>query len=162
MTEIDVQQDPQALTLTVTTHLDAGVERVWQIWADPRQLERWWGPPSYPTTIVDHDLTAGGRVSYFMTGPEGDKHHGWWRVLSVDEPTGLEIEDGFADDSGTPNPDMPTTQMRVRLEPAGEGRTTMRIVTQFSSLADMERLVAMGMVEGIKEAASQIPALLAS
>jgi uncharacterized protein YndB with AHSA1/START domain len=80
----------------------------------------------------------------------------------VDEPTGLEIEDGYADDSGTPNPDMPTTQMRVRLEPAGEGRTTMRIVTQFSSLADMERLVAMGMVEGIKEAASQIPALLAS
>jgi uncharacterized protein YndB with AHSA1/START domain len=162
MTEIDVQKDPQALTLTVTTHLDAGVDRVWQIWADPRQLERWWGPPSYPTTVVDHDLSPGGGVSYFMTGPGGDKHHGWWRVLSVDAPTGLEIEDGFADDSGTPNPDMPTTRMSVQLEAAGAGRTTMRIVTRFSTLADMERLVAMGMVEGIKEAASQIPALLAS
>jgi hypothetical protein len=57
---------------------------------------------------------------------------------------------------------MPTTRMSVQLEAAGAGRTTMRIVTRFSTLADMERLVAMGMVEGIKEAASQIPALLAS
>ena len=160
--QIDVQKDTDALTLTVTTALDAPVARVWQIWADPRQLERWWGPPSYPTTVVDHDLTPGGRVSYYMTGPEGDKHAGWWRVLSVDAPNGLEIEDGFADDSGTPNPDMPTSVMKVSLEADGESRTTMRIVTQFASLADMERLVAMGMVEGIKEAASQIPALLAS
>ena len=160
--QIDVQKDTEALTLTVTTTLDAPVARVWQIWADPRQLERWWGPPSYPTTVVDHDLTPGGRVNYFMTGPEGDKHHGWWRVLSVEEPTAIDIEDGFADDSGTPNPDMPSTFMNVRLEPDGASATTMRIVTQFSSLADMERMVAMGMVEGIQEAASQIPALLAS
>jgi uncharacterized protein YndB with AHSA1/START domain len=162
MTAIDVHKDTQALTLTVTCHLDADVERVWQIWADPRQLERWWGPPTYPATFVDHDLTPGGRISYFMTGPEGDKHAGWWKVVSVDAPTSIEIEDGFADDSGTPNPDMPVTTMRVSLEPEGEGCTTMRVVTQFESLADMERLVAMGMVEGIKEAASQIPALLAS
>ena len=72
MTVAHVRRDPEALTMTITAELDATVERAWQLWADPRQLERWWGPPTYPATVVDHDLTAGGRVSYFMTGPDGD------------------------------------------------------------------------------------------
>jgi hypothetical protein len=35
-----------------------------------------------------------------MTGPEGDRHRGWWRVIAVDAPRALEFEDGFADDDG--------------------------------------------------------------
>ena len=73
MTVTSVHKDPEALTMTITAEFDAPVEQVWQMWADPRQLERWWGPPTYPATVVDHDLTPGGRVTYFMTGPEGDK-----------------------------------------------------------------------------------------
>ena len=34
-----------------------------------------------------------------MTGPEGDKHYGWWRVLTVDSPNRLEFEDGFTDEA---------------------------------------------------------------
>lgn len=56
-----------------------------QLWADPRKLERWWGPPTYPATVVEHDLRAGGKVAYLMTSPEGEQHHGWWKVLEVDE-----------------------------------------------------------------------------
>ena len=70
--------------MTITVEFDATVERAWQLWADPRQLERWWGPPTYPATFVDHDLSPGGRRTYYMTSPEGDKPHGWWEVLAVD------------------------------------------------------------------------------
>lgn len=35
-----------------------------------------------PATVVDHDLRPGGTVNYFMTGPEGDQPHGYWRVLA--------------------------------------------------------------------------------
>src|SRR5659263_474246 len=55
----------------------------------PDQLERWWGPPTYPATVVEHDLTPGGHVTYFMTGPEGERFHGWCRVLEVDPPLSL-------------------------------------------------------------------------
>ena len=102
MTVLAVNRDPVALTLTIVSEFDAPVARVWQVWADPRQLERWWGPPTYSATVVDHDLTPGGRVTYYMTGPNGQKYHGWWRVIAVDAPNSLEIEDGFADDSGRP------------------------------------------------------------
>ncbi len=72
----DVRKDPEARTMTITARYDAPVDRVWQIWNDARQLERWWGPPTHPATVVDHDLAPGGGVSYFMTGPEGEKYHG--------------------------------------------------------------------------------------
>ena len=85
----DVQHDLDKLTLTITADFAAPVERIWQVYADPRQLEKVWGPPTYPATVVDHDLTPGGRVTYFMTGPEGDKHAGYWQITAVDEPTEL-------------------------------------------------------------------------
>ena len=159
MSVTDVQKDPASLTLTITSAFDAPVARVWQVWEDPRQLERWWGPPTYPATVVDHDLTPGGKVSYFMTGPEGDQHHGWWRVVAVDAPHRLEFEDGFADDTGTPNPDLPVTVTRVSLSEQS-GRTQMAIETTFPSLEAMEQVISMGAEEGMKAALGQIDDLL--
>ncbi|HEY4410314.1 MAG TPA: SRPBCC domain-containing protein [Acidimicrobiia bacterium] len=160
MSVTSIEKDPVALTMTVTAEFDAPVERAWQLWADPRQLERWWGPPTYPATFVDHDLRPGGHVGYYMTGPEGDKPHGWWRILSVDAPHRLQFEDGFADDAGQPDPKMPTMTMRVTLEDRSGGGTTMVIVTTFPSTEAMEQLIAMGMEEGMAGALGQIDAIL--
>ncbi|MPY81647.1 MAG: SRPBCC domain-containing protein, partial [Actinophytocola sp.] len=56
----NAQHDLDNLTLTITAEFAAPVERVWQVYADPRQLERVWGPPSHPATFVDHELRPGG------------------------------------------------------------------------------------------------------
>ena len=155
-----ITKDPTTLTMTVTVELDVPVERAWQLWADPRQLEQWWGPPAYPATVVDHELVAGGRVSYFMTGPDGDKPHGLWEVIAVDPPARLEVRDVFADDSGEPNYDMPTTLMVVTLTARESGGTTMATESRFPSLEAMEQLVQMGMEEGITLAVGQIEGVL--
>jgi uncharacterized protein YndB with AHSA1/START domain len=160
MSVISIAKDPDALTMTITAEFDAPIERVWALWEDPRQLERWWGPPTYPATVVDHDLSVGGSVKYHMTGPEGDKAHGWWRVLLVDAPRRLEFQDGFADAAGDPNPDMPAVTMRVTLDEQSAGRTRMVIETTFPSADAMERLVSMGMEEGMSLALDQIDDLL--
>ena len=161
MSVTNVHKDPEALTMTITTELDATVERAWQLWDDPRQLERWWGPPTYPATFVDHDLAPGGRVTYFMTGPEGDKSHGWWQVQAVERPHRIELLDGFADDAGAPNPDMPSMTMVVTLAEREGGGTVMSVQTRFPSLEAMEQLVAMGMEQGMTEAMGQIDEILA-
>jgi len=161
MTSPSVTKDPEALTMTITAELDATVERGWQLWADPRQLERWWGPPTYPATFVDHDLTTGGRVTYFMTGPDGEKFNGWWQMIAVEPPNRLELKDRFADDSGTPKDSMPTTIMSMTLAPVSGGGTLMTIESRFPSLQAMEQMTAMGMEEGITAAVGQIPAILA-
>jgi uncharacterized protein YndB with AHSA1/START domain len=161
MTVTSVRKDPEALTMTITVELDATVERAWQLWADPRQLERWWGPPTYPATFVDHDLAPGGRVTYFMTGPEGDKAHGWWQVLAAEPPNRLELKDGFAHGDGTPNDAMPTMVMVATLAERDGGGTVMAIETQFPSLQAMDQLVSMGMDEGMAAAMGQIPEIVA-
>ncbi len=162
MSVTNIQKNPDTMTMTITAQFEVPAERVWQLWANPRQLERWWGPPTYPATVVDHDLTPGGSVTYFMTGPEGDKARGWWRVLSVDEPHSLRFEDGFADDAGQPNLDMPTTITSVSITEADSGGTSMVIETTFPSTEAMEQMVSMGMEEGITTALGQIDDLLRS
>jgi uncharacterized protein YndB with AHSA1/START domain len=160
VTTTDIRKDPEALTMTVTSEYDAPIERVWELWANPRLLERWWGPPTYPATFVDHDLTPGGRATYFMTGPDGDKPRGWWRILAVEAPHRIELEDGFADETGAPNPDLPVTTMRVELSEPSEGRTRMTIETTFPSAEAMAQIIAMGVEEGILAALGQIDEIL--
>ncbi|MBA2558041.1 MAG: SRPBCC domain-containing protein [Chloroflexi bacterium] len=161
MTVTAVRKDAEALTMTIVAEFDAPAERVWQLWADPRQLERWWGPPTYPATVDSHDLRAGGRVEYHMTGPEGDQPRGYWEVIEADPPRSLVFRDGFASDDGTPNTDLPATESRVRIEEVGDGCTRMTIEGVFPSAEAMEQLVAMGMEEGLTQAVGQIDAILA-
>jgi len=156
-----VDKDLDGHTMTVVADYDAPVERVWQLYADPRQLERFWGPPTWPATVVDHDLTPGGRVTYFMTGPDGMKSSGYWDVLEVEAPHRFVVEDGFADDAGQPNRDMPTTRMDLRLVARPDGGTTMTVVSTFPSTEAMQQMIEMGMEEGMREAMGQIDAVLA-
>ncbi|HEX2707218.1 MAG TPA: SRPBCC domain-containing protein [Solirubrobacterales bacterium] len=123
-------------------------------------MEHWWGPPSHPATVEEHDLTPGGDVTYFMTGPEGERYRGWWRITSVNPPTSLEFTDGFADHDGTPIDDMPTTSVRMQLT-ANHGGTRMELRSTFDSREQMEQLVNMGAAEGLQQAVGQMDALLA-
>ena len=160
MTVTNVHKDPDALTMTMTVELDTSVERAWQLWADPRQLERWWGPPGYPATFVDHRLEPGAESRYYMTTPEGEKFYGWWEVISVDPPRRLEVKDGFGDDTGKRNEDMPAGRMIVTLDQR-DGKTVMDITSHFTSLDAMNQLLEMGQEEGMVQALGQIEAILA-
>lgn len=161
MTVKSITKDPRALTMTVIAEFAATPDRVWQLWADPRQLERWWGPPTYPATVTAHDLRIGGRVEYHMTGPEGDQPKGYWLVDEVEPPYRLVFRDGFRNDDGTPNDEMPTTSGRVSIDDIGDGTTRMSIQTTFPSTEALEQLLAMGMEEGIRQAVGQIDVILA-
>jgi uncharacterized protein YndB with AHSA1/START domain len=161
MTVTSVETDYDNLSIVLIAEFDAPIERVWQLWSDPRQLERWWGPPSYPGTVEEFDLTPGGRVTYYMTSPEGEKHRGWWHVESVDPPASLEVTDGFADQDGNPAADMPTTRFRVELTQQGGG-TRMEVRSTYKTREDLDKVVSMGMLEGIRLSAGQMDAILAA
>ena len=161
MTVTALRKNPETLTMTIDGEFQATPERVWQLWADPRQLERWWGPPAYPATFTSHDLAPGNRSEYHMTGPTGDQPRGYWDIIETDPPGSLMFRDGFAHDDGTPNDAMPRNEARVKIEGIGEGRTRMSIQFHFSSSKAMEQLLAMRMEEGLTQAVGQIDAILA-
>jgi uncharacterized protein YndB with AHSA1/START domain len=158
MTIISVQKNTDALTLTFVAEFAADIDRVWQVWEDPRQLERWWGPPTWPATFSRHELSVGSRSSYFMTGPDGTRAGGWWLVTAVDAPSLLEFDDGFADENG--EPDDSIEPVKATLEPI-DGGTRMTTLSRFVSVDQLEKMVEMGMQEGMTLAMGQIDALLA-
>ncbi len=155
-----VNHDHDALTMTITAELDAGADRAWELWSDPRQLERWWGPPSHPATFVDYDFSTGGRVTYYMTGPEGEKFHGQWRIEEVEPPNRLRFADDDTDEEGKPSDGGPA-EMTVTIAEV-DGTTTMSIESRFPDHEAMERAIEMEMEQGMTEALGQIDALLAA
>lgn len=161
MTVISTHKDVEALTLTFVAEFDASVERVWQVWQDPRQLERWWGPPPWPATFERHEFDVGGQCRYYMTGPDGEKARGWWTITAIDAPHRLELDNGFADDDGEPSDTMDPMRIVITLEPVG-GKTRMTTVTTFVSTAQLAELMEMGMEEGMGLAMGQIDDVLAS
>lgn len=161
MTVISTTTDPVALSLSVVAEFSASPERVWALWEDPRQLERWWGPPTYPATFTRHDFEVDGESRYFMTGPGGDQPHGWWRMHVIDEPRRLEFDNGLAGDDGEPVPGVAPMDAYVTFE-AVEGGSRMTVQSKFVDEAQMEKMLAMGMSEGMTQAVSQIDGLLTS
>jgi uncharacterized protein YndB with AHSA1/START domain len=159
MSVIAVEKDLDNLSLLLIAEFDAPVERVWQLWADPRRLERWWGPPSHPATVEEHNLAIGGAVSYVMTGPGGERSRGWWRVSSVSAPRWLEFTDGFANEDGTPDAEMPTTHVQMLLTESGDG-TRMELRFMFASREHMDQLERWGAFEVFPQSVAQMDALL--
>ena len=160
MSIVSVEKDFDSLSLTLIADFDAPIERVWELWADPRQQERWWGPPTHPATFEKHDLAAGGEVTYVMTGPEGEQSRGWWRVTSVAPPSSLEFTDGFANRDGTPNAETPTTAVQMQLTER-DGSTRMELRFVFASSEHMRRLERGGAFAVFPQSVGQMDALLA-
>jgi uncharacterized protein YndB with AHSA1/START domain len=156
---VSVEKDLEALSLVLIAEFDAPIERVWELWADPRQLESWWGPPTHPATVQTHDLAVGGEVTYFMTGPEGEQSRGWWRITAAVPPRSLAFTDGWADQDGTPSAGAPTTDVQMQLTEQ-DGCTRMALRFAFASTEHMQQLERRGAFDVFPQSVAQMDALL--
>lgn len=160
-----VTKDIENLTMTVIADFAVPLRRLWDAYVDPRQLSRFWGPPSYPSTFTRHDAFVGGRSDYFMTGPEGDTHKGYWEWIDVKAPedgsvASFEVKDGFALEDCTPNPDLPNMRMVFQFSATDAGSQSV-VTTYFDSADQLQQLLEMGMEEGMREAMGQMDVVLA-
>jgi uncharacterized protein YndB with AHSA1/START domain len=146
--------------MTVVADFKAPLRRLWDAYTDPRQIEKFWGPPEWPATFTRHDACPGGRTEYAMHGPDGQVSHGYWEWVSVNAPHAFEVRDGFAGEDGANNTDMPSMVMRFEFSSTATG-SRLVTTTQFHSAAELEQLLGMGMEEGMRQAMGQIDAVLA-
>ena len=155
-----VTTDREALTMTLVADFPVPVERLWRAFADPRQLERFWGPPGYPTTFDTYDLRPGGFAHYWMTSPEGQRFHGRWDFTEIEEPHRIVILDSFADEKGEIDTSIGTGHMTFTFEstPTGSRYTAL---SRNETLEDLEKVLEMGQVEGMTLAIGQLDTVLA-
>lgn len=159
MTVLEVVTDAEELTLTVTAEFAATVDRVWQVWADPRSLEQWWGPPDRTASFDTHEFRPGGQARYRMSGPGGTETRGWWQICAIDQPHRLEFEDGVADADGGRATSFGVTHVKVTLEPSGAG-ARMVLSSAFSSVDQLDQMVSAGVADDVRRAVERIDAVL--
>ncbi|WIB76905.1 SRPBCC family protein [Curtobacterium sp. MCPF17_002] len=160
MPTTSVHTDPEELTMTLVAEFPVPVERLWGAFADPRQLERFWGPPGFPATFTSFDLRPGGRAHYRMTSPQGELFRSLWQVSEVDEPNRIVFRDLFATEDGEVDGSMPGSETVLTFEPVG-ARSRVTVLTSFTSSADLDQMLAMGMLEGYTQAFGQLDRVLA-
>ena len=150
-----ISKDPAKLSITVVGDYPVPQKRLWEAFADPRQLERFWGPPAFPATFTRHDFKVGGRAEYFLTLPEGKQWKGSWKFTAVNPISSFEARDG---EENAEDENMPAS-MKFSFETTPTG-SRMCIITWFSSIEAMEQTIP-GMEAGLRAAMPQLDALLA-
>ncbi|NLA35519.1 MAG: ATPase [Actinobacteria bacterium] len=160
MTITSVTKDPVALTMAVVADFPVPLERLWNAYMDPRQLERFWGPEVYPAKFTQHDAFVGGFTHYVMTGPDGDQSRGYWEWLELEPLKSFTVLDGFSNADGTPNTDLPSMRLTFEFEATDTG-SRFTNTSFFNSLEEFETVIEMGVEEGMRSAMSQIDGVLA-
>ncbi len=145
--------------ITVLADFDATPEQLWKLFENPRLLEKWWGPPSWPATFSRHEFHPDGEARYHMTGPDGTQAHGWWQFHTTTFPI-VEFTDGFSDSEGVPDTALPTNRTRVEVSEA-DGLARMTLRSEFESPQALATVLDMGMQEGMTLAMGQIDDVLA-
>jgi len=152
--------DPEALTMTLVADFPVPVERLWGAFADPRRLERFWGPPGYPATFDAYDLRVGGLAQYWMTSPEGERFHGRWEFAEVEEPNRIVVLESFSDAEGGIDASVPTGRMTLTFE-STPGGSRLTAVSASPTAEALEQVLAMGQAEGMRQAIGQLDAVVA-
>jgi uncharacterized protein YndB with AHSA1/START domain len=155
-----VTTDPEAFTMTLVADFPVPVERLWGAFADPRKLERFWGPPGYPSTFGTYDLRPGGIAHYWMTSPEGERFYGRWDFAEIDAPHRIVAVDAFADAEGEVDPAFPAGRMTLTFESTATG-SRVTVLSASPTLEALEQVIAMGQVEGMTQAINQLDTVLA-
>ena len=78
-------------TLFTERRMAALPQRVWQAFADPAQLTRWWGPDGFTNAFEHFDFRPGGGWRFWMIGPDGQRYWNENRFDTLEEPHRIEL-----------------------------------------------------------------------
>ena len=104
-------------------------ERVFEAFARPEQLARWWGPNGFTNTFEVFEFRLGGRWQFVMHGPDGSRHPNESVFLKLDAPSTLVIQ----------HISQPRFVLTVTLTAQGDG-TAISWVQEFEDRAVVARI----------------------
>ncbi|WP_205511611.1 SRPBCC family protein [Longitalea arenae] len=154
-------KDASGKKLKVERVFDAPVEQVWKAWTQSDLLDQWWAPKPWKANTKSMDFREGGRWLYYMEGPDGSRHHCILNYKTIDTNKSFRGVDGFTDENGNLNTDMPSMDWTCVFIPVGN-TTRIEMEITFASEADLEKIVEMGFKEGFAAAHTNLDELLAN
>jgi len=166
MENTKVTKDLENKRLIIERTFAAPKAKLWRAYSDKEWFAKWWGPEGWETTVKEFDFKPGGRNHYGMKCVDenqgewfGQESWGLMEYQTIDEPNGFTYKDYFADADGHVQENMPAMTIEIELVEEG-GKTTLVTRCIGESAEDIEKLVAMGMIEGFSSSANKLEKLV--
>ncbi|MBV9379402.1 MAG: SRPBCC family protein [Streptosporangiaceae bacterium] len=153
MSKTEITAEPGIPLIVISREFEAGRDLVFRAHTDPELLVQWLGPRDLTMTIERYDVRDGGRWRYVHTDTSGNAH-GFHGVFHGDpSPDAIVHTSEFEGAPG--HVVLETTTMEQR-----DGRTLVRSVSAFSSVADRDAMIASGMERGVRDSDERLEELL--
>lgn len=150
-----LEHNTKGTTLTLSRTFDAPRDLVYSMWTDGEKLKEWWRPgPGWTVPVSHMDHRVGGTWHYMMKGPDDSSE--WanmesWGIttyLEITPPEKIVYEDGFSDETGVVNTDMPTSTTTLEFFDE-DGKTRIKSTTTYATEKALQQVLQMGMLEGV-------------
>ncbi|WP_323779787.1 SRPBCC domain-containing protein [Leisingera sp.] len=155
----DFIADMQKSTLTVRREFAAGRQLVWDCYTKAELLDKWYAPKPLTTKTQSMDFRDGGHWHFAMIDPEGTYYWSRTDYQTITPIEGYTAYDGFTDETGVVNPDMPRSHIRQAFTDL-DGRTMVEMLVSYNSPEDLQKVIDMGMETGLASTLERLDELL--
>ena len=83
---MDLSPEEQSRTVVSSRIIDAPVDDVFDAYANPEKIIRWWGPGGFTLMNESIDLKEGGHWRFVFTGPDGTIFKNHLVFLKIERP----------------------------------------------------------------------------
>lgn len=139
-------------------------QRVWAAFTECQHLTHWWGPQGWQLTHCDMDFREGGRWHYCMSGADADgKPMESWGLAdykTISAPHGFVYRDAFSNAEGSKLPGMPEAEINMEFVEV-DGGTKVLSRGVYASAEELQKIIAMGVEQGITETWDRLETYLA-
>jgi uncharacterized protein YndB with AHSA1/START domain len=157
--QFDFLVDKEKNTLTIKKEFAANRQLVWDCHTKSELLDQWFAPKPFSTKTKVMQFREGGHWHYAMIDPDGKEYWGRMDYLKIRPIESYKGLDGFSDETGEVNPELPRSNWDVTFKDLGENSLVHTVVT-YKSLADLETVIQMGMKEGLTSTLERLDDLL--
>src|SRR5579859_3575619 len=146
-------------TITVKREFAGKRQLVWDCYTKSELLDRWFAPEPLTTKTKHMDFREGGYWHYAMIDPSGQEYWSRQDYLTIDPIDRYSALDGFSDETGAVNPDLPQANWEVTFTDIG-GHTLVQTIVTYGSAEDVDKVIAMGLKEGLTATLERLDKLL--
>ena len=157
--QFDFIVDKEKNIITTRREFSANKALVWDCYTKSELLDQWFAPKPFTTKTKHMDFREGGHWHYAMVDPEGKEYWGYTKYKTISARDNYTAEDAFSDEHGTINPELPKSDWNVTFTSMAKNTLVETIVT-YASLEELEKVIQMGMQEGLTSTLEKLDELL--
>ena len=157
--QFDFLVDKDKNTITVKREFAAKRQMVWDCYTKSELLDQWFAPKPLTTKTKFMDFSEGGHWLYAMVEPNGQEYWGRTDYQTIDAIDNYTALDGFCDNTGTLNPDLPRSTWNVSFTDVAK-HTLVETVVSYTSAEALQQVINMGLKEGLTSTLERLDELL--